>query len=177
MSAAYPDPTTSDVIKTWLTGLKNHLVGVLNNFNGANIRAGSVPRTALQAPNALFALPLYYQGNIASGAASITNVFGTIRLPNINSSSGSWVLKSWSVGHRTGTPQTGNSLLVKKNGGTEVTVDIGAIVAGTGNYGDQSVTFTTGDELEIDYTYNNPGTPPVYTDITLVLFFQAVHTP
>lgn len=177
MSAAYPDPTTSDIIKTWLTGLKNHLVGVINNFNGANIRTGSVPRTALQAPNALFAMTLPYQGNLASGAASITNVFGTIRLPNINASSGSWVLKSWSVGHRTGTPQTGNSLLVKKNGSTDLTIDIGSLVAGTGNYGDTGSTYTTGDELEVDYTYNNPGTPPVYTDITLVLFFQAVHTP
>ena len=31
--------------------------------------------------------------------------------------------------------------------------------------------FASDDRLEIDYTYNNPGTPPVYNDITLVLFF------
>lgn len=176
MSAAFPDPTTSDIIKTWLTGFKGHIIGILNSFNGANIRAGTVPRTALQSQYAMMVLPLPYQGNLAAGAASIANVFGTIRIPNFNAVPGTFVLVSYSIGHRTGTPQTGNSLLVKQNGSTIATLDIGTLVAGTGTKGDfANLSLASDDELEIDYTYNNPGTPPVYTDLVLVLWLKQYH--
>lgn len=176
MSAAFPDPTTSDIIKTWLTGFKNHVLGILNSFNGANIRGGTVPLSALQAQYSLHAITLPYQGNLAAGAASVANVFGTIRLPNFSSSPGSFGLVSYSIGHRTGTPQTGNSLLVKKNGSTIATLDIGLLAAGTGTKGDfANLSLASDDELEIDYTYNNPGTPPVYTDLVLVLWLKQFH--
>lgn len=175
MSAAFPDPTTSDIIKTWITGFKSHIIGILNNFNGANIRAGSIPRTALQSQSAMFAIPLPYQGNLAAGAASVTNVFGTIRLPNFIGAPGTFNIVEYSVGHRTGTPQTGNSLLIKKNGSTVTTIDIGSLVAGTGAKAAIAQSFASDDELEIDYTYNNPGTPPVYTDLILVLWVSQYH--
>jgi len=167
-----------DILLTKVNGLITKLNSILNNFPGEALAAGSVTAAKLAKPKSEQLMVFCKSGASAFVTASQTGVWQADGLAS-DGAAVTRVITGWSFavdGGGTLTKGALNTLLVKVNGSTQITIDLNDAalalavpISATG----LSVSWPSGQILRVDYTYG--GTAARYDNPTLVLQVETGH--
>lgn len=155
----------SDALDTWLNGFKNAIKSFVNNYDGTNIRAASIPNSKLATPKARGSW--CFSSSDIFNTASRTNIFTRRILPS-DGATATYKIVGWSLACGQDDAATAvvlgaaTNLLVKYNGSTVLTITINgsALALGTPLYGDLSASPISIDSsaaspiLTVDFTFS-----------------------
>lgn len=167
-----PDAAAGDVQLDALNERMALVEAALNDIDGADIEAASVPNSALAKPKHIVPITICFEA--LSGLSSGDDV-AVIKLPPIDGEVNStWKYLGASYGFRVCTPAASNSLVIKQGSDTEQTLDINDSGLTTPSTSMLATPVDTSSDIVWTVEYTKSGSP-TYTGLTLVLFFSLEH--
>lgn len=124
MSIDLPTASSGDNALTAHNALSNAAEAALNNLDGAALQASSVTVDKLAKPKALFSVSWRHTGDLVTGYAS-NDILGIFTLPNVDGAANlTFKFTGACIGARTVTKVANNSIAIRKNAVTQVTLDL-----------------------------------------------------
>lgn len=176
MAVDLPSAASGDDVLTAFNALSNAAEAALNNLDGASLIGGSVGTDKLTQPKSLFALSWRHTGDLATSYAS-NDILGIFTLPDVDGAiNNTFKFVGAVIGARTVTKVASNSITIRKNGSTQLTLDLNdaafTSAAPLRKYPTPAVATVSDDVWDMVWTESGS---PSYVDPWITLWFSVEH--